>query len=65
MYVNNGLEYGDESSFTKLIVAKNEIEAEEKVKQTRDYEWYETYNTWIHTEKIDIIDGYRVKLEKI
>lgn len=65
VYVNNGLEYGDESSFTKLIVARNENEAEELVKKTRDYKIHETHNTWIHTEKVDIIDGYKVKLEKI
>lgn len=65
VYVNNGLEYGDESSFTKLVIAKSKDEAEEKVKTTRDYKWHERHNMWVHISKIDMIDGYRVRLEKV
>ncbi len=65
VYVNNGLEYGDESHFTVIVVAKNERDAEEKVKQTREFEYHNTHNAWIDVEELDIVDGYRIKLEKI
>ena len=65
VYVNNGQTYEDESHFTAIIVAKNKDDALEKVKQHRDFYYHNTETVRFHVEELDIIDGYRIKLEKI
>lgn len=65
VYVNNGQEYEDESHFTTIVVAKDREDAREKAKQHRDFKWHDTDDTWFHIQELNIIEGYRVKLEKI
>lgn len=65
VYVNNGQEYEDESHFTVVVVAKNIEEAKEKAKQNSLYSWHDTEKTWFNIKELDIIDGYRIKLQLI
>lgn len=65
VYVNNGQEYEDENHFTTVVIAKDKNDAIGKAKQHKEFYWNDTKETFFHVKELSIIEGYRIKLEKI
>jgi len=66
VYFNNGLDYEDESSFNRLMVAKDEVDikklANERLRNHYDEEWYK--EAYVEIEEVTEVDGFKVSVNE-
>ena len=62
VYFNNGMEYEDESTFKRLMVAKDEVEikklANERLRKHFDEEWYS--DAYVEIDEVTEVDGFKI-----
>lgn len=66
VYLNNGMDYEDESHMTTLIVAKDLTNAKVKANQLLDDEmghWMYEDRAYYEVEEVNSIDGYNIIIE--
>ena len=64
VYFNNGLDYEDNVSFTRLMVAKEESEikklADVRLRKHFDEEWYK--DAYVEIEEVTEVDGFKISV---
>ena len=64
VYMNNGLYFPDEEHFTEIVVAENEDDALNRIKN-KSVSYFTDYDSgWWQIKKIEEIDGYKIEVKK-
>lgn len=63
VYINNGYDYGDEESQTKLIVVNSEEEANIRAENWMK-DCYGEYKSYFYVEEITEVDGFKISVSR-